>query len=148
MELLILPDQFIIKYPPLWMMVFLLSGLLLFFTGKHWREKLRSTGKHSFVPAVLTTISFIFFIGGINLYVYKLVFNKEGILLFNIKNFNKKIKWHEIKQVDYQKQHNIQFYLVNNEVIVINLDDLDSGSMDKVKTLITYKTRKNKNTKQ
>lgn len=148
MELLIQPDQFIIKYPPVWMFVLLLSGLILFFTSKFLRERLKHSGKHSFIPAVLFTVSFIFIIGGINLYVYKVVFNKDGIILFNIQHFNQQINWQDINRVDYRSQQQIHLYVSEDgdseqqKSFKIDLTELDEDSMDKVQTLIEYKTKK------
>ncbi|MCP3849115.1 MAG: hypothetical protein GY694_02580 [Gammaproteobacteria bacterium] len=161
MELLILPDQFIIKYSPAWMTLLLLSGLLLFFVSKKWRKQLIKKGKYSFFPGVLFAVSFIFIIGGINFYVYKVVMNKEGILLFNIKQFNEKILWSDIENAEYKDSQEIVL-TVNNTLtanesgsssnkqkqketqrIVINLSDLDKNSHDKVKILIELKHKQN-----
>ena len=147
MELLILPDQFIIKHSPQWMVLLLLSGLLLFFISKKWRAQLRKLHKHSFMPGVLFTISFIFLIGGINLYVYKIVLNKDGIILFNIKQFNEQIKWTDIMRVEYQEQQKIILLVKKkreqngqwDKSIEIDLSKLDKGSVNKVKILIDLK---------
>jgi len=151
MELLILPDQFIITYSPAWMALLLLSGLLLFFVSKKWRKQLIKKGKHSFFPGVLFTVSFIFIIGGINLYVYKVVMNKEGILLFNIKQFNEKILWSDIEKAEYKDNQMIALTINNTlndngaetQYIFINLSDLEKDSHDKVKILIELKRKQN-----
>lgn len=153
MELLILPEQFIIKHSPEWMVILLLSGLLLFFVSKKWRARLRKQHKHSFMPGVLFTVSFIFLIGGINLYVYKIVFNKDGLILFNIKQFNQQIKWTDITRVEYQEQQKIVLFVKKelkeplnengqgDKPIVIDLVELDKGSVNKVKILIDLKLK-------
>ena len=158
MELLILSDQFIIKYSPAWMVVLLLSGLLLFFVSKSWRTRLRQLHQHSYMPGVLFTVSFIFLIGGINFYVYKIVMNKEGIILFNIKQFNEQVKWTDIQRVEYQARQNIVLFIndeqnkVLNEkgqqvkTMQINLAELDKISVDKVKILIDLKLKQSKRT--
>ncbi len=151
MELLILPDQFIIKYSPIWMASLLISGLLLFFVSKNWRSQLKKKQKHSFMPGVLFTVSFIFLVGGINFYVYKVVMNKDGIIVFNIKQFNEKIKWTDIQQVEYLKKQKI-ILSVNesgqtHKLITLNFSELDESSAEKVKVLIDFKlkqSRKNK----
>ncbi|WP_198264784.1 hypothetical protein [sulfur-oxidizing endosymbiont of Gigantopelta aegis] len=148
MELLILPDQFIIKYTPAWMALLLLAGLLCFFISRRWRNRLKKQQGHSYLPGVLFTVSFIFLVGGINLYVYKIVMNKEGIVLFNIKQFNHPIKWSEIKQVSYHADKKIELLVTDEfnsqERIDINLSELDSDSFAKVKILITLKVKQNK----
>lgn len=148
MELLIDPEQFVIKYSPGWIAVLLISGLILFFISKFWREWLRKSHKHSFMPGVLFAASFIFLIGGINYYVYKIVFNKEGITLFNIRHFNQHIKWSEINQVNYHGQQELTMTTDDNterqETIHINLSELSSDSMDKVKILIALKLKQSK----
>ena len=148
MELLILPDQFIIKYSPAWMVILLLSGLILFFVSKRWRKHFRRLQKHSFMPGVLFTISFIFMVGGINFYVYKVVMNKDGIILFNIKQFNEQINWGDMERVEYQDNQKILFVLNNNvqdESIVLNLKELNKNSMNKVRILIDLKLKQSKN---
>jgi len=148
MELLILPDQFIIKYSPAWMMILLLLGLILFFVSKKWRARLRKLNKHSFMPGVLFTVSFIFLVGGINLYVYKIVLNKDGIILFNIKQFNEQIKWTDMKRVEYQDKQKIVLFVnenvQQNKPIQIDLAELDKDSMYKVKILIDLKLKQSK----
>jgi len=148
MELLIHPDQFVITYSPGWMVVLLISGLVLFFVSKYWREWLKKSHKHSFMPGVLFIVSFIFLIGGINFYVYKIVFNKEGLTLFNIRNFNQQIKWSEINRVSYQDHQQLTVIMNDNaerqEAVHINLSELDTDSMDKVKILITLKLKQSK----
>lgn len=148
MELLILPDQFIIKYSPAWMALLLLAGLIFFFISRKWRASLRTQQQHNYMPGVLYTVSFIFLVGGINLYVYKIVMNKEGIVLFNIKQFNQPIKWSEIKQISYQKNKKIELLIVDKhhdeEHIVLDLAKLDEHSLSKVKILITLKVKQSK----
>lgn len=152
MELLILPDQFIIKYSPLWMAALLLSGLLLFFVSKKWRTQLKKVQRHSYMPGVLFTVSFIFLVGGINLYVYKVVFNKDGITLFNIKQFNEQIKWQDMTRVDYPEGQKIMIFLNDNvslsEPVVLDLADLDKNSVEKVKILINFKLKQSHNTQK
>ncbi|MCW8928867.1 MAG: hypothetical protein OQL19_01360 [Gammaproteobacteria bacterium] len=149
MELLILPDQFIIKYSPIWMFLLLLSGLLLFFVSKRWRNQLKKRHKHSFMPGVLFTVSFIFLVGGINFYVYKVVLNKDGIILFNIKQFNEKIKWSDIQKVEYQQNQKIALSIHDDkqavQLLAIDLADLDKDSVAKVKILIDLKVKQNRN---
>jgi hypothetical protein len=156
MELLILPDQFIIKYSPVWMFILLLSGLLLFFVSKNWRTRLKKQQKHSFMPGVFFTVSFIFLVGGINFYVYKIVMNKDGIILFNIKQFNEQIKWTDIQRVDYLKDQNIILFYNERldealnektqaiKTTTINLADLSSDSVAKVKILIELKIKQHR----
>ncbi len=149
MELLIQADQFIIRYSPAWMLILLLSGLVLFFASKKWRTHLLKLHKHSFMPSVLFTVSFIFLIGGINLYVYKIVLNKDKIILFNIKQFNQQIKWAEMERVDYQDDHKIILFMNNTaqqkKPVQIDLANLDDDSMNKVKILINLKLKQSKN---
>ena len=148
MELLIQPDQFVIKYPPIWMAVLLFAGLLLFILSKIWRDRLKRLHKHSFIPGVLFTVSFIFLIGGINLFVYKIVLNKDMIILFNIKDFNQQIKWAEINRVEYQDPHQILISMnkkaEQKQPVQIDLAKLDKDSMDKVKILINLKIKQSK----
>ncbi|MCU7939970.1 MAG: hypothetical protein KZQ64_10200 [gamma proteobacterium symbiont of Bathyaustriella thionipta] len=149
MELLIQADQFVITYSPAWMLMLLFMGLLLFFISKSWRTHLHQLRKHSFMPSVLFTVSFIFLIGGINLYVYKIVMNKDKIILFNVKQFNQQIKWTEIERVDYQDEHKIVIFMNHtapqSKPVQIDLADLDDNSMDKVKILINLKLKQSKN---
>ncbi len=148
MELLIQPDQFVIKYPSIWMAVLLFSGLLLFILSKILRDRLKRSHKHSFIPSVLFTVSFIFLIGGINLFVYKIVLNKDMIILFNIKDFNQQIKWTEINRVEYQDPHQILIFMnekaEQKQPVQIDLAKLDKDSMDKVKILINLKIKQSK----
>ncbi len=149
MELLIQADQFVISYSPVWMLMLLLLGLLLFLGSKMWRTHLLKSHKHSFMPSVLFTVSFIFLIGGINLYVYKIVLNKDKIILFNIKQFNQQIKWTEMERVDYQDDHKIILFMNDKaqqkKPIQIDLAELDDDSMNKVKILINLKLKQSKN---
>lgn len=100
------------------------------------------------MPGVLFTVSFIFLIGGINLYVYKIVLNKDGIILFNIKQFNEQIKWTDMKRVEYQDRQKIVLFVNENaqqdESIQIDLAELDKDSMYKVKVLIDLKLKQSK----
>lgn len=148
MELSIQADKFVISYSPAWMVILLFLGLLLFFISKSWRAHLYKLHKHSFMPGVLFTVSFIFLIGGINLYVYKIVLNKDKIILFNIKQFNHQIKWTEMERVDYQDDHKIIIFMNNNaeqkKPVQIDLAELDADSMDKVKILIDLKLKQSK----
>ncbi len=152
MELHILPDQFIIKYSPAWMAALLVSGLLLFFISKKWRSQLKKAHRHSYLPGVLFTISFIFLVGGINFYVYKVVFNKDGIILFNIKQFNEQINWRDMTRVEYHDGQKIFIFFNDNvslsEPLVLNLAELDKGSLDKVKILINLKLKQSRKTKR
>lgn len=148
MELLIQADQFVIKYPPIWMFSLLFSGLLLFLTSKIWRERLIKAHKHSFIPSVLFTVSFIFLMGGINLFVFKIVLNKDKIILFNIRNFNQQIKWSEINRVEYQDNHRIMVFMnetaEQKQAVQIDLAELDKVGMEKVKILINLKLKQSK----
>ena len=147
MELLISADQFIIHYSSLWMFVLLLSGLVLFFISKWWRKRLIDNNKHSFKPGILFTVSFIFLMGGIHLFVYKIVFNKDKITLFNVKDFNRQLEWVNIDKVAYQDKQQIIIYMKNTEQneqpVQIDLHELDPDSMEKVKILINYKLKQN-----
>lgn len=149
MELLILPDQFIIKYSPIWMALLLISGLLLFFVSKNWRNKLKKSHKHSFMPGVLFTVSFIFLVGGINFYVYKVVMNKDGIILFNIKQFNENINWSDIQRVEYLPNQKIVFSVKEQDneqmtqLIQLDFSKLDKDSAEKVQILIDLKLKQN-----
>ena len=100
------------------------------------------------MPGVLFTVSFIFLIGGINLYVYKIVLNKDGIILFNIKQFNEQIKWTDMERVEYQDKQKIVLFVNENaqqdESIQIDLAELDKDSMYKVKVLIDLKLKQSK----
>lgn len=149
MELSIQADQFVISYSPAWMIILLFLGLVLFFISKSWRAQINKLHKHSFMPGVLFTVSFIFLIGGINLYVYKIVLNKDKIILFNIKQFNHQIKWTEMKRVDYQDDQQIIIFMNNNaeqkKPVQIDLAKLDVESMAKVKILIDLKLKQSKN---
>lgn len=155
MELLILPDQFIIKYSPAWMVILLVLGLILFFVSKQWRSRLNKQQKHSYMPGVLFTVSFIFLVGGINFYVYKVVMNSDGIILFNIKQFNHHVKWTEIQQVEYHDNQEIILFVNaadqtnssdrKTELITIDLEKLDADSLDKVKILIDLKLKRSVN---
>ena len=148
MELLIQADQFVIKYPPIWMFTLLFSGLLLFLSSKIWRERLKKAHKHSFIPGVLFTVSFIFLMGGINLFVYKIVLNKDKIILFNIRNFNQQLKWSEINRVEYQDNHQVMLFMnkkaEQKQAVQIDLAELDKASMEKVKILITLKLKQSR----
>ena len=128
------------------MLLFL--GLLLFLGSKMWRTHLLKLHKHSFMPSVLFTVSFIFLIGGINLYVYKIVLNKDKIILFNIKQFNQQIKWTEMERVDYQDDHKIILFMNDKaqqkKPVQIDLAELDDDSMNKVKILINLKLKQSK----
>ncbi len=101
--------------------------------------------KYSFLPSVIFIISFVFLIGGINLFVYKIVFNKDGLIVFNIHNFNKSINWQSIDKVHYLERQNIEIIYTDEEPlqdkIVLNLEDLLYESMDKVKVLFRLKLR-------
>lgn len=148
MELQILADQFIIHYSSLWMSVLLLSGLVLFFISKWWRKRLMDRNIHSFKPGVLFTVSFIFLMGGIHLFVYKIVLNKDMIILFNIKDFNRQLEWVNIDKVAYQDKQQIIIYMKNTEPgeqpVKIDLLELDQSSMEKVKILIDYKLKQSR----
>ncbi len=145
MELLILPDQFIIKYSSQWTALLLLSGLILFFVSKRWRTQLKKQQKHSYFTSVLFTVSFIFLVGGINFFVYKIVMNKEGMILFNIKQFNHHILWSEMQRVEYQDNQTLVIFVntsgLNAERIKLDLSRLDEASMDKVKILFKVKLK-------
>lgn len=104
------------------------------------------------MPGVLFTVSFIFLIGGINLYVYKIVLNKDGIILFNIKQFNEQIKWTDIARVEYLDQQKIILFVKKkleengqwHKPIEIDLIKLDKGSVNKVKILIDLKLKQSR----
>ncbi len=127
------------------MALLLLSGLSLFFVSKRWRTELKSKHKHSYYPGVLFTVSFIFLVGGINLYVYKIVMNKEGMILFNIKQFNHHIPWTEMQRVEYRDNQELVIYVknshLNDDLIKLDLSGLDKSSLDKVKILFKVKLR-------
>ncbi len=145
MELHIFPDRFIIEYAPAWVAVMLLAGLIFFFISKSLRQYYKKNYKYSFLPGVIFIISFVFLIGGINLFVYKIVFNKDGVIVFNIHNFNKSINWQAIEQVRYLERQNIELiYRDEDKVqnkIVLNLEELPYESMAKVKVLFRLKLR-------
>ncbi len=145
MELHIFPDRFIIEYTPAWVAIMLLSGLVFFFISKSLRQYYKKNYKYSFLPGVIFIISFVFLIGGINLFVYKIVFNKDGLIVFNIHNFNKSINWQSIDKVHYLERQNIEIIYTDEEPlqdkIVLNLEDLLYESMDKVKVLFRLKLR-------
>ncbi len=143
MELHIFPDQFIIEYAPAWVAVMLLAGLFFFFISKSLRQYYKKNHKYSFLPGVIFIISFVFLIGGINLFVYKIVFNKDGLIVFNIHNFNKVINWQAIEQVRYLERQNIEIIYIDEEQqqdkIILNLEELPYESMNKVKVLFRLK---------
>ena len=145
MELHIFPDRFIIEYAPAWVAVMLLAGLIFFFISKSLRQYYKKNYKYSFLPGVIFIISFVFLIGGINLFVYKIVFNKDGLIVFNIHNFNKPINWHSIEKVRYLERQNIEITYTDEEQlqdkIVLNLEELPHESMDKVKVLFRLKLK-------
>lgn len=103
---------------------------------------------HSFKPGVLFTVSFIFLMGGIHLFVYKIVLNKDMIILFNIKDFNRQLEWVNIDKVAYQDKQQIIIYMKNTEPgeqpVKIDLLELDQSSMEKVKILIDYKLKQSR----
>ncbi len=82
------------------------------------------------------------------MYVYKIVLNKDGIILFNIKQFNEQIKWTDMKRVEYQDRQKIVLFVNENaqqdESIQIDLAELDKDSMYKVKVLIDLKLKQSK----
>ena len=154
MELLILPDQFIIQYKPFLMFILLLTGLVLFFLSKLWRKKYKESNRFGFKPSVLFIVSFIFIMGGIHFFVYKIVFNKDKIILFNIQDFNRQLEWKMIDKVEYEPVNQVMVYMKtiqneampngsvqNEQPILIDLKRLDPESMDKVKILIAYKLK-------
>ncbi len=154
MELLITADQFIIQYKPFLMFILLLAGLVLFFLSKLWRKKYKESNRFGFKPSVLFIVSFIFIMGGIHFFVYKVVFNKDKIILFNIRDFNRQLEWKMIDKVEYQPVNQVMVYMKaiqngaipnkvkqNEQPILIDLKRLDSDSMDKVKILIAYKLK-------
>lgn len=123
----------------------LLAGLIFFFISKSLRQYYKKNYKYSFLPGVIFIISFVFLIGGINLFVYKIVFNKDGLIVFNIHNFNKPINWHSIEKVRYLERQNIEITYTDEEQlqdkIVLNLEELPYESMDKVKVLFRLKLK-------
>ena len=145
MELLILADKFIIYYTPLWMFVLLLTGLFFFFLSKLWRKKYKENNRFGFAPSVLFIVSFIFLMGGIHFFVYKIVLNKDKIILFNVQDFNRQLEWKKISKVEYMDQQQILITMKNMQYgdmpIVIDLERLGRDSMDKVKILIAYKLK-------
>ncbi len=151
MELSIYADKFVISYAPLWMLLLLFSGLILFILSKQWRTRLYKQYRYSFWPGVLFTVSFIFLMGGINLYVYKIVMDKDKITLFNIQHFNEQIKWSEINKVYYNdKQHIIIEYKAHqaSDLVLIDLQELDANSFEKVKILVNLKIKQHKAVKR
>ncbi len=147
MELHIFPDKFVIESAPVWVAVLLLLGLFFFFLSKSLRQYFKTSHKYSFLPGVVFVVSFVFLIGGINLFVYKIVFNKEGLIIFNIHNFNQQIKWSAIKTVQYQEQQKINILFIDTEQqeesVVLDLKSLEPESMQKVKILFQVKLRQN-----
>ncbi len=151
MELSIYADKFVISYAPLWMLLLLFSGLILFILSKQWRTRLYKQYRYSFWPGVLFTVSFIFLMGGINLYVYKIVMDKDKITLFNIQHFNEQIKWSEINKVYYNdKQHIIIEHKAHqaSDLVLIDLQELDANSFEKVKILVNLKIKQHKAVKR
>jgi hypothetical protein len=151
MELSIYADKFVISYAPLWMLVLLFSGLILFIISKQWRTRLYKQHRHSFLPGVLFSVSFIFLMGGINLYVYKIVMDKDKITLFTIEYFNQQIKWSDISHVRYKDKQRIVIEsntLSPSERMLIELQKLDAESFNKVKILINLKIKQNKSLKR
>ncbi|GEM_PF-2968817 len=151
MQLLIQADQFVISYSPVWMFILLLSGLLFFFMSKIWRASLKKQNHYSFIPGILFVVSVIFLIGGINLYVFKIVFNKDRIILFNIQHFNQQIRWLDIERVVYQKPQQVQLFIrqqaEKQKPVIINLAELDAESMTKVRILIDWKVKQSHKSK-
>ncbi len=151
MELSIYADKFVISYAPLWMLLLLFSGLILFILSKQWRTRLYKQYRYSFWPGVLFTVSFIFLMGGINLYVYKIVMDKDKITLFNIQHFNEQIKWLEINKVYYNdKQHIVIEHKAHqaSDLVLIDLQELDANSFEKVKILVNLKIKQHKAVKR
>ena len=150
MELLILADQFIIQYTPLWMSILLLAGLVFFFVSKLWRQKYKEKNHFGFKPSVLFIVSFIFLMGGIHFFVYKIVFNKDKIILFNVQDFNRQLEWGKIAKVEYADDHQVIITMKNMQQgetpILVDLARLDEESLDKVKILIAYKLRQSNKT--
>lgn len=147
MELLILSDQFIIQYKPLWIIILLLAGLFFFFLSKFWRKKNRDNYHFGFKPSILFVVSFIFLMGGINFFVYKVVLNKDRIILFNVQDYNKHLAWKDILKVEYEDENQLMIYMQgiqSDSPLLINLQGLDQDSMDKVKILIAYKLRQSR----
>jgi hypothetical protein len=149
MELVIQPNQILIQHTPTWMLILLSLGLLLFFVSYKWRRAIKQSGRYSFLPGVLFTVSFICLIGGINLYVFKVVFNKDGVTFFNIQNFNHQIQWGNIARVDYSP-HQLVSILVNEnndlKTYQLSLKALNKADMMKVKQLFEYKLRQHQKT--
>lgn len=144
MELIITADQFIIQYKPFLMFILLLAGLLFFFLSKLWRKNYKENNRFGFKPSVLFIVSFIFIMGGIHFFVYKVVFNKDKIILFNIQDFNRQLEWKMIDKVEYEPLNQVMVYMKsmpNEQPILIDLQRLDPDSMDKVKILIAYKLK-------
>ncbi len=144
MELIITADQFIIQYKPFLMFILLLAGLLFFFLSKLWRKNYKESNRFGFKPSVLFIVSFIFIMGGIHFFVYKIVFNKDKIILFNIQDFNRQLEWKMIDKVEYEPLNQVMVYMKsmpNEQPILIDLQRLDPDSMDKVKILIAYKLK-------
>lgn len=145
MELQIFSDRFVIEYAPVWVALLLMPGLIFFFISKSLREYYKKNYKYSFVPGVIFIVSFIFLIGGINLFVYKIVFNKDGLTVFNIHNFNKQINWQTIEKVRFLEQQKIEITFLEpeqtRELMLLNLKELPAESMDKVKILLRVKLK-------
>lgn len=101
------------------------------------------------MPGVLFTVSFIFLVGGINFYVYKIIMNKDGIILFNIKQFNEKIKWSDIQAVEYLAHQKIHLIVndarTDSDSVYIDLAELDEDSTAKVRILIDLKLKQSRN---
>ena len=149
MELLITADQFVIQYKPFMMFILLLAGLVLFFLSKLWRKKYKENNRFGYKPSVLFIVGFIFIMGGIHFFVYKIVFNKDKIILFNVQDFNRQLEWKMIDKVEYKPLNQVMVYMKtmqskamqSEQPILIDLQRLDGESMDKVKILIAYKLR-------
>ncbi|MCU7835552.1 MAG: hypothetical protein KZQ83_09910 [gamma proteobacterium symbiont of Taylorina sp.] len=149
MELQILADQFIIKYSPIWMFLLLLSGLIFFFLSKLWHKRLKEKNQFDYKPSVLFIVSFIFLMGGIHFFVYKIVLNKDMIILFNIHDFNRQLEWVNIDHVEYQDKNQVIVYMKQleteqkQETVLIDLHEMEQEDIRKVKILIDYKLRTN-----
>jgi len=154
MELIIQADQFIIQYSPLWMFLLLLGGLILFVISKYWHKRLKENNQFDYKPSVLFIVSFIFLMGGIHFFVYKIVMNKDMIILFNIHDFNRQLEWVDIEHVDYQANHQIFIVMKSlepgqeKELILIDLHKMQPDDMEKVKILIDYKLKQSKKSEQ
>ena len=112
MELVVQSDKLIIQYPAASMLWLLGLGLGLFLLSKWVRQLIQRDSRWSFSPGILFALCFVFLIGGVNSYVFKIVLMPDRILLFNIQQFN-----HEIPVTKMSTIHQ------NDGVLLIHYED-------------------------